>query len=296
MSEILFRCVTLDNFGMFEESPQLSTSGDRKCPAISYYPVQQTIVVSCDVTWRRLSVRKRHQEFIGYSFESLNESSELLSINLGRALKSRGPILANEWYLRVLAYMLFDLSCVTLHTPVLTFQFITTPISFGECGLRVNIFIMCRIRYLSLHLCTDISFISFKGSQYVTHLRQFILAAQTLAQLYIQHENQKKRQYLNRVLQVEKGSFSPLVFTTTGGMAPEAIRFLKRIAEKISAKTREKYSQVMNNIRTRISFEIMRSVLVAIRGVRGKIRQAKADPVSTIAFNLIPEARSYECP
>ena len=33
-------------------------------------------------------------------------------------------------------------------------------------------------------------------------------SAQTLAQLYIQQENQKKRQYLNRVLQVEKGSFS----------------------------------------------------------------------------------------
>ena len=120
--------------------------------------------------------------------------------------------------------------------------------------------------------------------------------AQTLAQLYIQQENQKKRQYLNRVLQVEKGSFSPLVFTTTGGMAPKANRFLKRVAEKISAKTREKYSQVMSNIRTRISFEIMRSVLVAVRGARGKIRQAKADPISTIAFNLIPEARSYECP
>ena len=66
--------------------------------------------------------------------------------------------------------------------------------------------------------------------------------------------------------------------------------------QKISAKTREKYSQVMNNIRTRISFEIMRSVLVAVRGVRGKIRQAMADPIASIAFNLIPEARSYECP
>ena len=33
-------------------------------------------------------------------------------------------------------------------------------------------------------------------------------SAQTLAQLYIQQENQKKRQYLNRVLQVEKGLFS----------------------------------------------------------------------------------------
>ena len=33
----------------------------------------------------------------------------------------------------------------------------------------------------------------------------------TLAKVYSQHENQKKRYYLNRILQVEKGTFSPLV-------------------------------------------------------------------------------------
>ena len=47
---------------------------------------------------------------------------------------------------------------------------------------------------------------------------------------------------------------------------------------KLAAKTREKYSDVMNNIRTRITFEILRSVLVDVRGVRGKIRQMKVDP------------------
>ena len=118
---------------------------------------------------------------------------------------------------------------------------------------------------------------------------------QSLAKLYAQHESQKKRHYLNRVLQVEKGTFSPLVFTTTGGMGPEATRFLKRVAEKLASKTRERYSDVINNIRTRISFEILRSVLVAVRGVRGKIRQ-KVDPISTLAFNLIPQQKSYEMP
>ena len=50
----------------------------------------------------------------------------------------------------------------------------------------------------------------------------------------------------------------------------------------------------MKNIRTRNSFEIMRSVLVAVRGVRGKIRQAKADPIASIAFNpsLKPDVMS----
>ena len=43
-------------------------------------------------------------------------------------------------------------------------------------------------------------------------------------------------------------------------------------------------------------FVVFGGSVLGLRGVRGKIRQAKADPVSTIAFNLIPEARSYECP
>ena len=38
----------------------------------------------------------------------------------------------------------------------------------------------------------------------------------------------------------------PLVFTTTGGTGPEATRFLKRVAEKLSAKTRERYSDLDN--------------------------------------------------
>ena len=80
-------------------------------------------------------------------------------------------------------------------------------------------------------------------------------------------------------------------------MAPEATRFLKRVADKVAVKTREKYSDVMNNIRTRISFEMLRSVLVAVRGVRGKsIRMPKVDPISTTSFNLIPQSTSYEMP
>ena len=66
------------------------------------------------------------------------------------------------------------------------------------------------------------------------------------------------------MLQLEKGSFVPLVFTTTGGMAPEAKRFIRRLAVLIATKTNEEYSQVMCNIRTRLSMDIMRSVLVAV--------------------------------
>ena len=40
-------------------------------------------------------------------------------------------------------------------------------------------------------------------------------------QIYRQHETEKKRQYSSRILEVEQATFTPLVFSTTGGMAVE---------------------------------------------------------------------------
>ena len=81
-------------------------------------------------------------------------------------------------------------------------------------------------------------------------------------------------------LKLEKGSFVPLVFTTTGGMAPEAKLFIRRLAVLIATKTNEEYSLVMCNIRTRLSMDTMRSVLVAVRGVCGKAKKAWTAPIS----------------
>ena len=66
-----------------------------------------------------------------------------------------------------------------------------------------------------------------------------------------------------------------MVFLTTGGTGPAAMDVLKCLAEKISNKRSEKYSHVMSYIRTRIRFAILRSVLIAIRGVRGSIYKEK---------------------
>ena len=56
------------------------------------------------------------------------------------------------------------------------------------------------------------------------------------AQIYAQQECEKKNKYLERILQVEKSSFTPLVFSTYGGMGIEATKFVKRIGELISIK------------------------------------------------------------
>ena len=93
-------------------------------------------------------------------------------------------------------------------------------------------------------------------------------------QIYRIHENDKKRLYSRRVLDVEHGSFTPLVFTTTGGMGKECIRYHSRLAELIAAKKGEHYSQTISWIHARTSFALLRSALVCLRGSRVKRRTA----------------------
>ena len=59
--------------------------------------------------------------------------------------------------------------------------------------------------------------------------------------------------YNQRVIDIEKSSFNPLVFTTTGGMAPECNRVNKKLAEKIAEKHRELYASVITYMRTKSS-------------------------------------------
>ena len=115
----------------------------------------------------------------------------------------------------------------------------------------------------------------------------------TTEQVYVHHEREKKRMYNQRVLQIEKASFVPLVYSTTGGMGAECTKFHKRLAEKIALKKGEDYANVMNHIRTRIRFCLLKSVLVAVRGERGKPRKRTA-PISELSFNQIPDMPGYE--
>ena len=82
------------------------------------------------------------------------------------------------------------------------------------------------------------------------------------------HEQEKKRQYATRVLEIEIGTFTPLVFTTTGGMVEECLRYHRRLAELLAMKKGEDYTKTMNWIRDKISFSQMRLALVCLRGSR----------------------------
>ena len=55
-------------------------------------------------------------------------------------------------------------------------------------------------------------------------------------QIYKQHENEKKRQYGSRVMEVEQGTFTPLMFSSTGRMGAECKLHHKRLVELLALK------------------------------------------------------------
>ena len=118
-----------------------------------------------------------------------------------------------------------------------------------------------------------------------------------LDKLLKKNEKEKKTKYNSRVINTERASFIPLVFTTAATTAPECNKFHKRLAELIATKRKEKYSDVINYIRTRISFAMLKAVLLSIHGIRGK-KDDQTKSMKTagdVAFGLIPSEDSYEC-
>ena len=58
----------------------------------------------------------------------------------------------------------------------------------------------------------------------------------TSSSMYQKHETARRRAYNQRIIQIELGSFSPLVFSTTGGMGQAAVTVYKRLAGMIAEK------------------------------------------------------------
>ena len=83
------------------------------------------------------------------------------------------------------------------------------------------------------------------------------------------------------------------MFLTTGGAGPECQSVLKRLAVLIANKRNDQYGNFIGYIRTKIRFSLLKSVLVSLRGIRGK-QFHREQRLSSIDFNLIPEVYDYE--
>ena len=102
----------------------------------------------------------------------------------------------------------------------------------------------------------------------------------SLQSAFRRHEQAKKREYGERVREIEHGVFTPLVLSTTGGLGIEATTFYKRLADLISSKQDKPYSTVMCWLRCRLSFAILRCAIMCIRGSRSSLHRPRCEQMN----------------
>ena len=90
----------------------------------------------------------------------------------------------------------------------------------------------------------------------------------TIKDAYKYHESIKRNKYDERIRKTEHKSFNALVFACSGGAGTSASRVMKQLATKISEKRREPYADTISYIRTKISFALLRSCVLCLRGCR----------------------------
>ena len=109
----------------------------------------------------------------------------------------------------------------------------------------------------------------------------------SLPSLFESMEKIKKREYQDRILNIEQGSFTPLVFASTGGMGKEAAIAIKKLALNLSEKKGERLSDILGLLRCRIAFALMRAAHICLRGSRPSKTHHNDEPADLI----ISEAR-----
>ena len=100
------------------------------------------------------------------------------------------------------------------------------------------------------------------------------------------HEQDKKREYNARVMEVEHGTFTPIVLSIKGVMGTECSIFHKALAEKLSLKSGDRYDEVTRLIRVKLSFLVLRSALLCIRGSRSMHSNSNGETCEDFAFTL----------
>ncbi|XP_057296729.1 uncharacterized protein LOC130625645 [Hydractinia symbiolongicarpus] len=140
----------------------------------------------------------------------------------------------------------------------------------------------------------DVSALCFwiPGQRVFCDVRVFDLNAQRyrnteIKRCYERNEQEKKRLYNERVLQVENGSFTPLVFSTHGGLGRECKRFYQRLAELIADKRGIPTSIATTFVRTKICFSLLRSTLLCLRGSRSLRRYVNISDIDMSLTNTL---------
>ena len=85
----------------------------------------------------------------------------------------------------------------------------------------------------------------------------------------------RKREYGNRVREIEQGTFTPLIFSTSSGLSKETTVAYKRMRELLAIKWKCEYAATLAWMRCRLSFALLRSAIACMRGTRKSLNQVK---------------------
>ena len=100
-------------------------------------------------------------------------------------------------------------------------------------------------------------------------------AEKPLEQLLLQHERQKNQlEYNERITNVDRGTFCPLVFTTAGATSPECAKLLQRLCGMLAQLDSMHYAQTVWYVRCRLSFALLRASILCLRGSRSAYASA----------------------
>ena len=111
----------------------------------------------------------------------------------------------------------------------------------------------------------------------------------SLSAVFNRHEQEKRRQYQQRVLDVEMSTFTPLVFSTAGGMGRAAKATIQRLASLLADKYKTPYTTTINWLRCRYAFSLLRASIMCLRGARNNKAFRMAVPLLAAAECHIPE-------
>ena len=96
-------------------------------------------------------------------------------------------------------------------------------------------------------------------------LRVFDPCFKSLQQCHVMNEQEKKRAYNERILQIDHCIFTPLVFSINGSMGRECLKIYSRLARIIFEKRDLPQSISSNWIRTKVFFGLLKSSLLCLR-------------------------------
>ena len=103
---------------------------------------------------------------------------------------------------------------------------------------------------------------------------------QSLESNHIIHEKDKQRTYSQRIINIEHGSFTPLVFTISGGMSRGTEIMLTRLSDMIASKRGESHTLTVAWMRRKISFALLRAANLCLRGTRKKKEDTNWVPIA----------------